>query len=193
MPIEPAGDAFAERRKSLEDAFFKDRDRQLMEQMRRELESMEETKKLAHVSGITEERVLQNLVQGGVRAETLAAVGLIPMVEIAWCDGTVSAEERDAVLNAAVSQNIHPGTASYELLNQWLKSRPDPHVIVSWKEYVREVSRLMPKESLAEMRKHMLDRCLRVAEAAGGFLGLATISKTEQAKIDEFAKVWEGR
>ena len=192
MPTEPLGDAFAARGKQLEDAFFKDRDQKLMEKLRGELASMEEKKKLAHVSGIVEERVLQNLVQAGVRAETLAAVGLIPMVEVAWCDGSVSAEERDAVLNAAVSQNIHPGTASYEVLGQWLKDRPDPHVIRAWKEYVREVARLMPKESLAEMRKHMLDRCKRVAEAAGGFLGLATISKNEQAKIDEFAKAWEG-
>ena len=31
-----------------------------------------------------------------------------------------------------------------------------------------------------------------VAAAAGGFLGLSTISKHEQAKIDEIAKAWEG-
>jgi hypothetical protein len=192
MPIEPSGDAFANRGKMLEDAFFKDRDQKLIEKLRGELSSFEEKKKLAHVSGIVEDRVLHNLVQAGVKAETLAAVSLIPMVEIAWCDGSVSAEERDAVLNAAVSQNIHPGTAAYEILGQWLKNRPDPHVITAWKDYVKEVSRLMPKESLAEMRKHFLDRCKRVAEAAGGFLGLATISKHEQAKIDEFAKAWEG-
>lgn len=190
MPIDSTGNAFSERRKTLEDAFFKDRDRQLVEKMRHELESMEETKKLAHVTGIAEERVLQSLVQAGVRAETLAAVGLIPMVEVAWCDGSVSAEERDAVLNAAASQNISPGTAAYELLGQWLITRPDAQVIASWKEYVSEIAKLMPKESVAEVRKHMLERCKRVAESAGGFLGLATISKSEQAKIDEFAKVW---
>ena len=43
---------------------------------------------------------------------------------------------------------------------------PDPHIVEAWKEYVHEISRLMPKESLASMRKHMLDRCTRVAAAA---------------------------
>jgi hypothetical protein len=189
---EPATNAFDERRKKLEDAFFKDRDQKLMEKMRRELEAFEESKKLAHVSGIVEERVLKNLVEAGVRAETLTAVTLIPMVEVAWCDGSVSVEERDAVLNAAAKAGIHPDTASYELLRQWLQNRPDSHIIAAWKDYVSEVSRLMPKDSLAEFKRNMLDRCTRVAEAAGGFLGLATISKHERAKINEFAKAFDG-
>jgi hypothetical protein len=191
MP-DPVNDAFGERRKNLEDAFFKDRDQQLLYKMRRELESFEESKKLAHVSGITEERVLKNLVQAGVRAETMTAVSLIPMVEVAWCDGAVSAEERDAVLNAAAKVGIHPDSAPYELLRDWLKSRPDPQIIAAWRDYVSEMARLLPAENLAEMKKNMIDRCTRVAEAAGGFLGLSTISKHERAKIDELAKVWVG-
>lgn len=185
-------DMFRQREKSLEEAFFKDRDRQLMEKMRGEMESFEEKRKLSHVTGIVEEKVLQNLVQAGVKAETLAAVTLIPLVEVAWCDGAVSPEERDAVLNAAVSQGIQAGTAPYEMLQNWLKNRPDLQIITAWKDYVRELARIMPKESIAEMGQHLTDRCKRVAESAGGFLGLATISKHEQAKIDEFAKVWQG-
>lgn len=188
---ESSPDAFAERRKTLEDAFFKDRDRQLMEKMRLEIESFEESKKLAHVSGIAEERILKQLVEAGVRAETLTAVTLIPLVEVAWCDGAVSIEERDAVLNAAAKAGIHPDTAPYELLRAWLQTRPDSHIITAWREYVQEMARLMPKGSLAEMKQHMLDRCTRVAEAAGGFLGLATISKHERDKIAEFGKVWD--
>jgi len=189
---DPRHDAFRQREIGLEEAFFKERDRHLMEKLRSELSAFEERQKLAHVSGIVEEHVLASLEQAGVRAETLAAVGLIPMVEVAWCDGNVAPEEREAVLNAAVAQGIHPDSAAYDILNHWLDQRPDPHIIQAWKEYVHEMSRLMPKESLASMRKHMLDRCTRVAAAAGGFLGLSTISKHERDKIGEFAKAWEG-
>jgi hypothetical protein len=188
----PSSDAFNERRKNLEDAFFKDRDRQLMDKMKRELEALEESKKLAHVSGIVEVRVLKNLVEAGVRAETLTAVTLIPMVEVAWCDGSVSPEERAAVLNAAAKVGIHPDTTSYDLLNQWLQERPDSHIVAAWKDYVMEAARLMPKGSVAELKRNMVDRCTRVAEAAGGFLGLSTISKHERAKIDELAKAFDG-
>jgi hypothetical protein len=190
--IDPKHDSFRQRERALEEAFFRERDRHLLEKLRGELSAFEESKKLAHVSGIVEEHVLATLVEAGVRAETLAAVGIVPMVEVAWCDGMVAPAERDAVLNAAVAQGIHPDSAAYDLLKHWLEQQPDPRIIEAWKEYVHEMSHIMPKERLADMRNHMLDRCRRVAAAAGGFLGLATISKHEQAKIDEFAKAWPG-
>jgi hypothetical protein len=183
---------FEKRGASLEEAFFKDRDQQLMEKMRGELAAMEETKKLAHVTGIVEERVLSGLVKAGVRAETLAAVVLIPLVEVAWCDGSISPEERDAVLNAAVSQGIAVDSAPHALLKSWLERRPDPQILASWKDYVRELAHVVPKETIAAMKKSSVERATRVASAAGGFLGISTISKQEQAKIDELSKAWDG-
>src|SRR6185369_9018988 len=159
---EPSTDIFRQREKGLEEAFFKDRDQKLIEKMRGELEAFEEKKKLAHVSGIVEERVLHNLAQAGVRAETLAAVSLIPLVEVAWVDGAVSPEERDAVLNAAVSQGIPADSAAYEILKRWLQERPDAHILVAWKDYVIELIKLMPPDTIAEMKRNLLDRCTRV-------------------------------
>jgi len=185
------GDAFKQREIGLEEAFFKERDQQLMEKLRGELSSFEEKRKVGHVTGIVEEHVLQSLVQAGVRAETLTAVALIPIIEVAWCDGTVAPEERDAVLNAAVAHGIHEDSASYALLQRWLAERPDPQIIAAWKEYVHELARISPKETIAAMKKNMVDRATRVAAAAGGFLGLSTISKHEHAKIQELSKAWD--
>jgi hypothetical protein len=184
-------DSFRQRERSLEEAFFKERDRQLMEKLRSQLSTFEEKRKLEHVTGIVEDHVLTSLTQVGVRAETLAAVALIPLVEVAWCDGTVSPEERDAVLNASVQQGIHSGSPSYELLQHWLTDRPDPRIIAAWKEYVHELARIMPGATLEAMKKNILTRMKNVASAAGGFLGLATISKHEQQKIDDITKAWE--
>jgi hypothetical protein len=186
----PSGEPFGDRRRALEDSFFMERDRQLLDKLRNQLSSFEERNKLSHVSGITEEHVLDNLVKAGVKAETLAAVQLIPLVEVAWCDGSVAADERDAVLNAAAAQGIHPDSASYELLRQWLQTRPDVRVIAAWKEYVHELAQLMPHTAPA-MKKNLTERLRRVAEAAGGFLGLSTISKTEQSAIEEFSRAWD--
>jgi hypothetical protein len=183
-------DPFKQRQQGMEDAFFKDRDRQLLEKMRSQLSSMEEKKKLAHVTGIVEDHVLASLVESGVNAETFAAVSLIPLVELAWCDGNVAPEEREAVLNAAAGQGIRSDSASYELLNNWLTERPDAKIIAAWKEYVGELARIMPPESLAPLKKNMLDRLNKVASSAGGFLGISTISKHEQDKIKEIASAW---
>src|SRR5262245_5843436 len=127
------GDAFKQREMGLEEAFFKERDRRLMEKLRGELSAFEEKRKVGHVTGIVEEYVLQSLVQAGVRAETLAAVALIPIIEVAWCDGTVAPEERDAVLNAAVAPGIHEDSASYAPPEPLPGGRPGPQVLGAWK------------------------------------------------------------
>ena len=145
----------------MEEAFFKQRDQQLMDKLRGELQSLEETKKLAHVSGIVQEHVLLNLVKAGIKAETLAAVTTIPMVEVAWCDGAVSAAEKAAVLNAAAKMGLHAGTAPYEVLEHWLVDRPDSRIVASWKEYVQELAKLMPQDTLEAMHKDVIDRCVR--------------------------------
>lgn len=192
MAIEQSGDAFEQRRKSLEEVFFMQRDRELLEKMKNEMESFEEQQKLAHVSGILDEAVLMNLVKAGMRADTLAALSTIPMVEVAWCDGSVSAQEKAAVLNAAASMGIKVDSAPHDLLDRWLTDRPDSRLVAAWKEYVRELARVMPADTVSTMRRNMLDRCQRVAEAAGGFVGLHRISRMEQATIDDFAKAFEG-
>ena len=186
-----AADAFGERRKTLEDAFFKAKDHQLLDKMRSELAALEEKNKLAHVSGIVEQHVLDQLVKSGVTAESLTAVVMIPIVEVAWVDGALSTDERDAVLNAAVEQGISADSAAYELLKAWLKERPNPKIIEAWKDYVREVVRMMPRSAVSEFKRTMISRATRVAESAGGFLGIATTSKSERAKIDELSKIYD--
>jgi hypothetical protein len=185
----PDNSAFEARGRALEEAFFQKRDQELLEKMRGELESFEETRKLAHVSGIVQEHVLMNLVKAGIKAETLAAVTTIPMVEVAWCDGAVNAAEKAAILNAASNMGLQPGTAPHDLLERWLVDRPDSRIVAAWKEYVQELAKLMPKHTIDAMHKNVIDRCVRVAEAAGGFVGIHRISKVEQATIDDFANV----
>jgi len=185
-------DSFEMRRRGLEEAFFREKDQHLIQKMRQELESLDEKRKLAHVSGLINDQVLADLVHVGVRAETLAAVGLVPLVEVAWCDGAVESEERDAVLNAAVKQGVLADSPSHALLKQWLEERPDPKVIAAWRDYVRALAHTLPKESVANMRDTFMDRVNQVAAAAGGFLGIATVSQKERAKIEDLSKAWDG-
>jgi hypothetical protein len=188
--MQPSSDnVFGDRRRALEDSFFHDRDKLLLEKMKMELETIEAHKHLAHVSGILDEQVLANLVKAGVRAETLAAITLIPLVEVAWADGAMSDEEREAVLKAAAETGINPGSAAHGLLEQWLRVRPDVRIKASWKEYVRELAKMMPADAIATMRENLIGRARRVAEATGGFLGLTSkISQVEQAALDEFER-----
>jgi hypothetical protein len=188
--MQPSSDnVFGDRRRALEDSFFHERDQKLLENLRMELETYESHKQLAHVSGIIDQQVLTNLVHAGVRAETLAALTLIPLVEVAWADGAVSDEEREAVIKAAAENGVNPGTAAHGLLEQWLRQRPDVRIIAGWKEYVKTLAKVMPADAIAKMRENLIGRARKVAEAAGGFLGLTSkISQVEQAALDEFER-----
>lgn len=183
--------AFDARRTALENAFFQNRDAELVERMRQELARMEEKLKLTKVSGILSEKVLLDLVQVGVRSETLMAMRLVPMVSVAWTDRILSQEERAAILKAAAEVDILPGSAAYGLLSSWLERSPDMRVINAWKEYVTEVARIMPAEALRELRERTAKLCHLVAKAAGGVLGIRAISAAEQTAINDFVGAFD--
>ena len=185
----PPGDIFGDRRKALEDSFFRERDQLLLEKLRLEFEAVEEQRHLANVSGILDDKVLSNLVKAGVRAETLIAVTLIPLVEVAWADGSVSEDEREAVLKAAAENGVKEGSAAHQLLNHWLKDRPDVRIIAAWKEYVGALAKAMPADAMLVMRERLMGRMRAVAEATWSIMGLGRkISKVEQAAIEEFER-----
>jgi hypothetical protein len=108
-------------------------------------------------------------------------------VEVAWADGAVTDEEREAVLRAAAENGVTQGSASYELLGHWLKDRPDVRIIGAWKEYVGALAKAMPADAMLVLRERLSGRMRKVAEASRGYLGMGRkISSVELAKIEEF-------
>lgn len=184
-------DQFKLREQALENAFFLKRDAELLARMRSQLAEMEEQQRVAHVSGILDEHVLLDLVHAGVTAETLLAMRFAPMIAVAWADGRVSADERTAILNSLATENIRPGSPAYHLVERWLDDRPDEAVFLAWKEYVAELAKIMPPESLEKLRKRTEALCYQVARAAGGVFGIGSISPAEQTAIDGFVSSWQ--
>lgn len=124
-------------RSSLEDAFSFEQDRTLIGR-RMELRKMAESKEvLDTVSGIINEAILERLVNLNVRPETLAALALVPLIEVVWADGEVDERERVMVLAHARSQGIAPGSVEHELLERWLAHRPEASLLNAWQHYVQ--------------------------------------------------------
>ena len=48
--------------------------------------------------------LVARLVEIGIRSDTLAALCLIPLVEVAWADGRLDPPEREALLAAAAAE-----------------------------------------------------------------------------------------
>jgi hypothetical protein len=184
-------DQFKLREQALENAFFLKRDAELLARMRSHLAEMEEQQRVAHVSGILDEHVLMDLVHAGVTAETLLAMRFVPMVAVAWADRRVASDEREAILQSLQTEGIKPGSPAYQLVERWLEHQPNEAVFAAWKEYVRELAKIMPPESLDKLCKRTEVLCYQVARAAGGVLGFGSVSDAEKRTIDGFVSSWK--
>lgn len=179
-----------DRKRALE-AYFDQQDRELIERMRNKMVAQEREVELSAATGITDRMLLSDLGKGDADIGAMAALGLIPLVEVAWADGQISAGESSAVLKAAASMGVPQGSPAYALLEKWLKTRPSPGAVSAWKEYVRALVKTWPEERSWAIKNSILNRATSVAQAAGGILGMGNrISAKEQAVIDDLSSAF---
>jgi VWA domain-containing protein len=69
------------------------------------------------------------LARRGFTRETVPALLLLPMVHVAWSDGTVDADEAAAIAELGRQSGLLPTDACADLLQSWLSERPDPLVM----------------------------------------------------------------
>ena len=172
-----------DRGRVLEDAFFRaeaDRFRdQLVGDGEREGGASEE-----------DHAVVQRLSELGIRSDTLAALTLIPLVEVAWADGEMDEREREIVLGAARSNGISADGAGFELLRVWLDERPDPHLFQAWHAYMEAITGALSVETRIRLKDTIVGRARAVAEAAGGFLSLAAVSRAEEEVLEALERAF---
>ena len=181
---------FGGRGMDLEEAFFAQQNQQLLKELKAQAAHRERREALAKATGISNQAILDKLIELEVNVERAAAFTLVPVIEVAWADGEVQPKEREAILKAASERGVTPGTVAYELVESWLKTAPDPRLLRVWKEYTAGfVANLTPEQR--QVFKHdLLDRARAVAEAAGGFLGVGAISKAERAMLEDLEKAF---
>ncbi len=178
------GGFLIERGRVLEEEFFYKENQRLLEQLR-QMKRMEESKEaLAEASGMTDDAILQSLLDLHIDVQTLAALALVSLIEVAWADGYLDEKEKQAVLKAAHASGFEKGQVAYEVLENWLTQQPKPKLLETWVEYIRELLGQLSEEEQKSLKASLLGRARSVAEASGGYLGLGfKVSKTEAAVL----------
>ena len=172
--------------RALEDAFWAKRDREKLEALREQLAKEAKTAELAAATGIDSPEVLEQLHALDIGPDTLSALVIVPLIEIAWADGKLDERERDAILKAAIQEGVDPDGPTHGLLETWLASRPGPELRAAWFEYVRAFCARLSPDARAEFQRTLLENAFSVAEATGGFLGLGSrTSPAEQQVIED--------
>jgi hypothetical protein len=174
---------------NLEEAFFADENRRLLQRMREKSDKEAERAALREALPNADDALLDHFIELGIRPETALAVVLVPLALVAWADGTIDPPEREAILRGAAERGMKPGTPARELLESWLGRKPGAEVVAAWKRYVRTVGTSLGPADRHAMREGILGMARGVAQAAGGFLGLTSkISAAERAVLDDLER-----
>jgi hypothetical protein len=171
--------------KALEDSFFAKENQRILQELRAVKAREEKKKEFREYLNIDSEEIIDALVDLEVEPETLIAFSLVPLVEVAWADGEIQPKERDAIIKAAIERGVEEGSPTCDLLRNWLKKKPDPRLLDVWKGYIEELKDSLGERSRAHLKSGTLGRARAIAEAAGGFLGVASISAAEKKMLEE--------
>jgi hypothetical protein len=177
-------DALADRRRAAEDDYFRNRDRELIEGMRKRVEREQARQRMSERVESTNEELLDRLEELGFSDETVLLVHLLPFVEMAWADGAVSPAARSRVMNAGRERGVEEPSPAHRQLDGWLTTRPSDALFA---EAPRVIAIVLGERSLGEREAYVqavLDGCTAIASASGGVLGLGKISSAERRVLD---------
>ena len=177
--------ALGDRGRALEEAFFAQKNRDLLGKLAEALATEEAKDALSATTGIKDSAVIDELFEAGISADTLAAFSLVPLVVVAWADGSVAPKEREAILEAAASEGIPTESAARKLLDNWLATAPPDDLLVAWKDYTAAAKTRLSDEAQARLASDVLARARAVAAAAGGILGIGSVSQREEQVLKE--------
>ena len=99
-----------DRGKALENQFYEKENKDKLAAMKSKLDTQASKEDLRKVSGMTDDAVLDKLVHLGMTANTIAALSLVPLIQVAWADGTIQDNERTAILQGAHGKGLEKGT-----------------------------------------------------------------------------------
>ncbi len=186
-------DQLSERGKALEGCFFKQMDHHLLERLRSEMETKKAVDALKAVCGLEDESVLEQLVGVGIGPETMISLAVVPLVYIAWADGQVRDNERKAILQSASASGIDSGSASYDILQSWMATKPDQELLDSWKAYIGTLRSSIDAAAFGQLKTRVMTRVKKIAESAGGFLGMDinTVSHSETKVMNELEAAFD--
>ena len=121
---------------------------------------------LSEASGITDLGVLDQLMKLRIGSITVAALSLIPLVEVAYAKGSINAKERSALLHAAEKEGLTKEKPAYPLLEWWLENRPDSRLFEVWKDCAETIAGWLSPETRALLRDNIFIRARALALAS---------------------------
>ncbi|MBP7148735.1 MAG: hypothetical protein KBD01_14470 [Acidobacteria bacterium] len=178
MPIKPSDE---------EEKYFHQREARRREELRREMEAaaakLAQRERTARAAGTEDMSLVERLHELGFDGDSVRVLDLVPLVLVAWADGSVSARERATVMDAVAQRGIEPDSRPWLLIASMLEQRPSDGL-------VREIMQVLGElVGPADARgRSIVELSAKVAEASRGLFGLGSrIDAAERAVIADIA------
>jgi len=184
-------DAFGDRRRSLEEEYFRKHEQELIEKMRRRAEEEAERRRLGEQAGVADEEILKDLQALGYTPETVMLLHLVPLVHMAWAEGNVSNRERTLIIEAARSRGVDAGTAADQQLATWLTQRPSGDFFDRTLRVIGAMLQARPLQEREASQRDLLSYCSAIASASGGILGFRIVSDEERQVLARISQELE--
>ena len=185
----PDDNIFAERGRSLEEEYFRRKDKELIEKMRKAAAADEARSEMAKRTGLGDPELLKELEELGFTPETVILLPLVPIVQVAWAEGGVSDAERHLIVKLARARGISEGTAADAQLMQWLNQRPSDRVFVDATRLIRAMLDAPGHPGISVTADDLVKQAESIASASGGMLGIiGRISAEERGILTTLAE-----
>jgi hypothetical protein len=179
--------------RSREEEYFRRKDRELVENLRRAAHVDESRRALESTSGIHDPAMLQELEALGFTADTVKLLPIVPVVQIAWAEAGVSESERQLIVQFARERGIQKDDVADRQLALWLEERPSEEVFTRATRLIRAMLDAPAGGAAALTVDDLLHHCEEIAEASGGILGFHKISAGERALLGQIQSALKGR
>jgi hypothetical protein len=179
---------FEEIAKGREEAYFRQKEIELIEKLRLRFHEEQDRERLAEDVGVHDEQILRAFEELGFTRETVTILHLVPLVQVAWSDGGVSEAERAKIHEMAALRRVTPGTPGYLMLEKLLHQRPSDRAFdVCWR-IIRAMFTAWPEEKRRDFEVSLPACAAEVASVSGGLLGFRSISADERTALQRVAR-----
>jgi len=133
----------------------------------------------------TSEDVAEEALAVGFDRDTARVLPLVPLIQMAWADGSVSSAESRTVRELAKRFGLEPDSEAFDFLRLMLSEQPSD---LFFDRVNRVVRHLIASDNATWDQDSLVDLVEEVAKASGGFFGLTDpINADERALLREFA------
>ncbi|TVR04148.1 MAG: TerB family tellurite resistance protein [Deltaproteobacteria bacterium] len=166
-----------------EEKYFQAKETERREAVRLKLEKAageaREQREMAESLQTDDEALVQRLRDMHFDKDTVRVLDVLPLVHVAWADGSVTTRQRAAVLDVLRERGIEGHSEAFLLIESLLEKRPTDTFLEETLELLHD---LLGDSSRTN---DVVDLCVRVADASGGFFGLGDrISDKERALME---------